>query len=126
MATLRTKSANGTSSPSPFISGEILLVAELLDQFLDWVKHNLNCYEWHRQFLQKFAEGCGRLRVSELKPIHVTTSLVKKSTWGHSARDHLPPACEQKPEPVMTFKASDIACATRLGGHLRSYSRRAA
>ncbi len=45
---------------------------------------------------------------------------------GHSARDHLPPACEQKPQPVKTLKPSDVACSTRLGGHLKAYSRRAA
>lgn len=45
---------------------------------------------------------------------------------GHTARDHLPPACEERPEPVTSLKPGDIVCTTRLGGHLKSYSRRAA
>lgn len=45
---------------------------------------------------------------------------------GHSARDHLPPACEKKPEGVNEIKRGDVICTTRLGGHLKAYSRRAA
>jgi|GEM_PF-2254816 len=44
----------------------------------------------------------------------------------HEARDHLPPACESPPEPVETIRPGDVVCTTRLGGLLRSYSRRAA
>ena len=66
-----------------------ILVAELLDQFLDWVKQNLDCYDWHRHFLQKFAEGCGRLTIAELKPIHVTNWLAKKPTWGPTTRNRV-------------------------------------
>jgi len=44
----------------------------------------------------------------------------------HSARDHLPPACEKPPEPQVSLKMSEIVCTTRLGGLLKHYSRRAA
>ena len=44
----------------------------------------------------------------------------------HSARDHLPPACEKPPERQVSLKMSDVVCTTRLGGLLKSYSRRAA
>ncbi len=44
----------------------------------------------------------------------------------HSARDHLPPACEKPPGPETTLKMSEVVCTTRLGGLLKSYSRRAA
>ena len=44
----------------------------------------------------------------------------------HSSRDHLPPACEKPPEPQVTLKMSEVVCTTRLGGLLKSYSRRAA
>ena len=44
----------------------------------------------------------------------------------HSARDHLPPACEKRPDPRTTLKMSEVVCTTRLGGLLKSYSRRAA
>ena len=44
----------------------------------------------------------------------------------HSARGHLPPAYESPPEPVETIKPGNIVCTTRLGGLLKSYSRRAA
>jgi putative transposase len=44
----------------------------------------------------------------------------------HSAHDHLPPAYEKPPEPHVSLKMSDVVCTTRLGGLLKSYSRRAA
>jgi putative transposase len=44
----------------------------------------------------------------------------------HEFRGHLSPACEEPPEPSATIRAGDIVCTTRLGGLLRSYSRRAA
>lgn len=44
----------------------------------------------------------------------------------HEFRDHLPPACEKPPEPSETIRARDVVCTTRLGGLLKSYSRRAA
>lgn len=44
----------------------------------------------------------------------------------HEFRDHLPPACEQPPEPIEFIRTSDVVCKTRLGGLLNSYSRRAA
>jgi putative transposase len=62
---------------------------------------------------------------------HLNDIVREFQTWynwerGHSARDHLPPACERKPEPVTTIKPGDVVCTTRLGGHLKTYSRRAA
>jgi putative transposase len=44
----------------------------------------------------------------------------------HSSRDHLPPACEKPPDPQVSLKMSEVVCTTRLGGFLKSYSRRAA
>lgn len=44
----------------------------------------------------------------------------------HSARDHLPPACEKPPDRQSTIKMSEVVCTTRLGGLIKSYSRRAA
>lgn len=44
----------------------------------------------------------------------------------HSVRDHLPPACEKPPAPQVSLKMSEVVCTTRLGGLLKSYSRRAA
>ena len=44
----------------------------------------------------------------------------------HSARDHLPPAWDKPPEPNNTVSPSEIVCTTRLGGLLKSYTRRAA
>jgi hypothetical protein len=38
-----------------------LQVVVLLDQFLDWVQQNLDCYEWHRRFIQDFADACAGL-----------------------------------------------------------------
>lgn len=46
--------------------------------------------------------------------------------WPHEARGHLPPACESPPEPAGTVRAGNVVCTTRLGGLLKSYSRRAA
>ena len=44
----------------------------------------------------------------------------------HSARDHLPPGWDKPPEPATRVDAKNIVCTTRLGGFLKSYSRRAA
>ena len=44
----------------------------------------------------------------------------------HSARDFLPPGCESPPEPRDTIRLNEVVCETRLGGVLKSYSRRAA
>ena len=44
----------------------------------------------------------------------------------HSARDHLPPACEKPPDPQVSLKMSEVVCTTRLGGLFKSYSRHAA
>lgn len=45
---------------------------------------------------------------------------------GHSARDSLPPGWDKPPELVATVEPKNIVCTTRLGGFLKSYSRRAA
>jgi putative transposase len=44
----------------------------------------------------------------------------------HSSRNHLPPTWESAPLPVVKLRSKDVVCTTRLGGVLRSYSRRAA
>ena len=44
----------------------------------------------------------------------------------HSARDHLPPGWSKPPPVDNTATPNEIACTTRLGGLLNSYSRRAA
>jgi putative transposase len=44
----------------------------------------------------------------------------------HSSRDHWPPTWESAPPRVETLRLKDVVCTTRLGGMLRSYSRRAA
>lgn len=44
----------------------------------------------------------------------------------HEGRNHLPPECEQAPEPATSIRAGDVLCTTRLGGLLKSYTRRAA
>ena len=77
--------------PHPLETGvaPTLLVAELLDQFLDWVSLNLDCFDRYRDILEKFAQGCGRLAVAELKPIHVSTWLGKKPSWGPTTRNRI-------------------------------------
>jgi putative transposase len=44
----------------------------------------------------------------------------------HGAREHLPPAWDNPPEPAVAVDPKNIVCTTRLGGFLKSYSRRAA
>lgn len=44
----------------------------------------------------------------------------------HERRDHLPPEYEQAPAPATRIRPSDVLCATRLGGLLKSYTRQAA
>ncbi len=95
MAAAQSCEGTGPQSSPTTVSAPSLLVAEVLDQFLDWVKQNLDCFDWHRNFLQKFADGCGRLTVAELKPIHVTNWLSKKPTWGPTTRNRVIGAIKQ-------------------------------
>jgi len=44
----------------------------------------------------------------------------------HSARQHLPPKWDKPPDPQSSVALKDIVCTSRLGGLLRSYSRKAA
>lgn len=44
----------------------------------------------------------------------------------HEGRGHLPPDCEKPPAPTASLRTRDVVCTTRLGGLLKSYSRRAA
>ena len=44
----------------------------------------------------------------------------------HSARDFLAPGCDTPPQPRDTIRLNEVVCETRLGGVLKSYSRRAA
>ena len=62
---------------------------------------------------------------------HLNYLIRETSAWynqerPHSARDHLPPACEKPPDRQVSLKISEVVCKTRLGGLLKSYSRRAA
>ena len=79
--------ANANTAPAD--DGRGVVVAGLLDQFLDWVQQNLDCYEWHRRIIQEFANACGHLTVGELKPIHVTNWLATKKTWGPTTRNRV-------------------------------------
>jgi len=74
---------------------------ECLDKFVIVGERHLNhvCREWQRHF---------------------------NSERPHSARGHLPPAWEARPEIELPVRHADIACSSRLGGLLNSYSRRAA
>lgn len=71
-----------------------LSVAVLLDDFLEWVQHNLQSYDWYRNLLEDFAVACGKLTVSELKPLHVTNWIAKK-TWGPTTRNKVIGALKQ-------------------------------
>lgn len=44
----------------------------------------------------------------------------------HSARDFLRPGCQSPAGPRDSIKLKDVVCESRLGGVLKSYSRRAA
>ncbi|MCA8999627.1 MAG: hypothetical protein KDA80_21710 [Planctomycetaceae bacterium] len=44
----------------------------------------------------------------------------------HERRDYLPHVYEKAPEPASTIRPGDVLCTTRLGGLLKSYSRRTA
>ena len=44
----------------------------------------------------------------------------------HSTRDYLPPGCASPPKKEGPIKLNDVVCEMRLGGVLKSYSRRAA
>lgn len=59
----------------------------LCDQFLDSIQHTVKpeTYEWRRHFLQSFCTRFGSLKVTELKPLHVT-AWIDSTTWGSSTR----------------------------------------
>lgn len=62
---------------------------------------------------------------------HFNHVLKETATWynaerSHSSRDHLPPGWDKPPNVDNTAIASEIVCSSRLGGLLKSYSRRAA
>lgn len=63
--------ANPKISPSPPSSN--VLVVELADLFLDWVRHNRSVatFEWYRLRLQQFAVKFPTLTASALRPYHV-------------------------------------------------------
>jgi integrase len=50
------------------------LVSVLVDDFLEWCSKNQAAatYRWYLQYLQSFADHCGKLRVCDLKAYHVT------------------------------------------------------
>jgi integrase/recombinase XerC len=57
------------------------------DQFLDFVQRTgkPDTYKWRRHFLQSFCKQFGTLKVTELKPKHVTSWLNSRG-WGASTR----------------------------------------
>lgn len=46
----------------------------IIDEFLEWTQNNreASTYNWYLRILESFAESIGNLKVSELKPYHVT------------------------------------------------------
>ena len=44
----------------------------------------------------------------------------------HSSRNHLPPDFTASPVETTTVRLNDVVCTSKLGGVIRSYSRRAA
>ena len=89
LMTLSAVDCGPTGQGAKVTDGRSLEVVVLLDQFLNWVQQNLDCYEWHRRFIQEFADACGGLTVGEIKPIHVTNWLAKKKTWGPTTRNRV-------------------------------------
>ncbi|MBB3206220.1 putative transposase [Rhodopirellula rubra] len=62
---------------------------------------------------------------------HLDHVLKETSIWYntercHSARDHLPPVRDGDPVATVKFRKEHVVCKDRLGGHLKSYFRRAA
>ncbi|WP_146531601.1 integrase core domain-containing protein [Novipirellula artificiosorum] len=62
---------------------------------------------------------------------HLNHLLKETAIWynterGHSARDHLPPVRDGDPVAAVKFHKEHVVCTDRLGGHLKSYCRRAA
>ncbi len=58
----------------PVEAGPKLTVAQLIDEFLEWLKQNRSprTYEWYRDHLRRFYKHHGpHLRVAKLKPYHV-------------------------------------------------------
>jgi integrase len=58
-------------------------VASVCDEFLTWAKDNCapKTFEGHRFWIEQFVDACGKIKVRELKPIHVTRWVNSKSTW---------------------------------------------
>lgn len=103
-------------TPLPPASPPLMMRQIVFEQPIEWA-------------IQTLKHECERLRGGLRETLNRITREFQR--WynherGHTARDHLPPACDQKPDPVQSLKPGDIVCTTRLGGHLKAYSRRAA
>ena len=56
-------------------AGPLLTVSQLIDEYLEWTKQNRSprTFRWYRDYLIRFHKFHGdRLRVSDLKPYHVS------------------------------------------------------
>jgi len=60
-----------------------LRVVTVCDEFLQWSNRHqsLDTYRGYHFYLQSFAESCGHLSVSELKPFHVSKWVDSKPNW---------------------------------------------
>jgi len=73
----------------PPVSGPDVLAVEILDAYLDWCKNNKaeRTYEWALENIQRFAQALPKgLKVSELKPYHLTTAMEPFVHWANNTK----------------------------------------
>jgi hypothetical protein len=74
----------GSQEPRPD-----MLLSVLLGEYLEWCFKNraTRTYEWYRDFLQPLSDRGGKLRVCDLKQIHVTRWIDGRAAAGEKTDD---------------------------------------
>ena len=83
---------------SPVPAGPGTAVVAILDAFLEWARVNRDpkTFEWYRDRLQIFAGTIPpTLKVSELKPYHVTRAMDAHPTWGNNHKHNFARAVQR-------------------------------
>ena len=75
--------------PRPVAPGPGVEAIEILDAYLDWCQKNkaARTYAWYRENIQKFASALpDGLRVSDLKPYHLTRAMDGYAHWANNTK----------------------------------------
>lgn len=78
--------------PEPiFVPGPDTQVVEILDAFLDWCSRHKapRTYDWYRDFFRHFVSTLPpALKVTDLKPYHLTQAMDGRADWSNNTRNN--------------------------------------